>query len=122
VPNPRHRFAAFTLVELLVVITIIGILISLLLPAVQSARSAARRMQCANNLKQWGLAMQQYHEAVGCFPFGSISDGYTNISGPDRKTFVVGLWPYIEQGNVWNLYDQKKPFCAQRSRAALLLP
>jgi len=93
-----------------VVITIIGILISLLLPAVQSARSAARRMQCANNLKQWGLAMQQYHEAVGTFPFGSISDGYTNISGPDRKTFVVGLWPYIEQGNVWNLYDQKKPF------------
>ena len=107
IPNPKF---GFTLVELLVVITIIGILIALLLPAVQAARAAARRVQCTNNLKQWGLAMQQYEAANGSFPYGSISDGQVAISGPDRKTFVVGLWPYIEQGNVWNLYDQKKPF------------
>ncbi len=106
----HHPKSGFTLVELLVVIAIIGILISLLLPAVQAARAAARRLQCSNNLKQWGLAMHNYHTSIGSFPFGSISDGLTNIQGPDRKTFVIGLWPYIEQGAVWNLYDQKKPF------------
>jgi len=115
ISNPK---SGFTLVELLVVITIIGILIALLLPAVQAARAAARRVQCTNNLKQWGLAIQQYEAANCSFPYGSISDGHTAISGPDRKTFVVGLWPYIEQGNVWNLYDQEKPFWHSANEAA----
>jgi prepilin-type N-terminal cleavage/methylation domain-containing protein len=109
----------FTLVELLVVIAIIGILIALLLPAIQAARESARAMQCKNNLKQWGLAMLQYHDVYGCFPPGSISHGGWGVSSPkDRRTFVVHLWPYIEEGAVYKMYDQKKPFWDTANEAA----
>ncbi len=89
------RRAAFTLVELLVVITIIGILISLLLPAVQAAREAARRTQCQNNLKQFGLALQNYHAAVKVFPIGNVG----NCVSPSPITywsFHAMLLPYLE--------------------------
>lgn len=85
----RRGLLGFTLVELLVVIAIIGILIALLLPAVQSAREAARRSQCVNKLKQWGLAMQLHHDTHEHLPFGAGI-------GP-RQTWVMRLWPYIEE-------------------------
>ena len=110
--NPRRRTPpgprpGFTLIELLVVIAIIAVLIALLLPAVQAAREAARRAQCVNNLKQIGLALQNYHDSLGAFPMGSYTWGPNDLAlrlcsnqrGHGLFTFIL---PYIEQNNIYN--------------------
>jgi prepilin-type N-terminal cleavage/methylation domain-containing protein/prepilin-type processing-associated H-X9-DG protein len=107
----------FTLVELLVVIAIIGILIALLLPAVQAAREAARRSQCTNNLKQLGLAMQNYHDVYGRYPiigtYGTMTD-YANTwgfvpNGIGEGHQMVRLLPYIEYADLYNYYNFQLP-------------
>ncbi len=103
-----RRRCGFTLVELLVVITIIGILISLLLPAVQSAREAARRLQCTNNLKQLGLALHNYHQALKSFPAGtstSIPGNCKNGSDCRGNPMYVPLLPYVEQAAIEQRYS-----------------
>lgn len=97
------RRRGFTLIELLVVIAIIGVLVALLLPAVQSAREAARRAQCTNNLKQIGLALHNYEGANSSFPAGTLATGHLN------NTFIanwaISILPYMEQQGIYNAYN-----------------
>ncbi|WP_145264081.1 DUF1559 domain-containing protein [Planctomycetes bacterium Pan216] len=99
-----RRSRAFTLVELLVVIAIIGVLVSLLLPAVQQARDAARRAQCANNLRQFGVALNSYHEAHTCFPLGdSGSSCFPN--------WRIYLLPFLEQAQAYDQLNFDRTLC-----------
>jgi prepilin-type N-terminal cleavage/methylation domain-containing protein/prepilin-type processing-associated H-X9-DG protein len=102
----RRKRHGFTLIELLVVIAIIAVLVSLLLPAVQQAREAARRSQCRNNLKQLALACLNYESAFGCIPGGSYSGTTFNpphwSTYPENFSVWVRVLPYIDQQNVYN--------------------
>jgi prepilin-type N-terminal cleavage/methylation domain-containing protein len=102
--------SAFTLVELLVVIAIIGVLVALLLPAVQAAREAARRMQCSNHLKQIGLGLQNYHDTFQSLPYGArarfVNTSGTNPPGQNwGPTWYVGMLPFCEQKPLSDLME-----------------
>ena len=94
----RSQRSAFTLIELLVVIAIIGVLVAILLPAVQQAREAARNSQCKNNLKQCGIALYNYHETHSTFPIGEGRPG----DGGIRYSGFVGMLPYMDQAALFN--------------------
>ncbi len=113
----RTRQRGFTLIELLVVIAIIAILIALLLPAVQQAREAARRSTCKNQLKQIGLALQNYHDTHKMFPMG-----INNSSRSWGVSFWVGLLPFLDQANVYkqlNLNAARAGYTGNCNRAAV---
>ncbi|QDU75416.1 putative major pilin subunit [Bremerella volcania] len=112
--NDRTR--GFTLVELLVVIAIIGVLIALLLPAVQQAREAARRMSCSNNLKQVGIGLHNYHDTFGAFPYG-VRIGPSNTFGP---SFWGGMLPFIEQGPLFDQLDFTISNCGWSGNSGVL--
>jgi len=99
----RAQARGFTLIELLVVIAIIAVLISLLLPAIQSAREAARRAQCTNNLKQIGLAVHNYMDVYGAMPQGGYFGPSPNLSW--MHGCLIGLCPFMEQSNVYNAFN-----------------
>src|SRR5436309_8156088 len=120
-----RRNRAFTLVELLVVIAIIGVLVSLLLPAVSAAREAARRASCSNNLKNLGLAMMNYHDSQKKFPLGAICTGCptsTSYSFRDAPpaywstTWVISILPQLEQQNMFNLFNPSQTYAANSQR------
>src|SRR5688572_11552964 len=103
VPIARRKLG-FTLVELLVVIAIIGVLVALLLPAVQAAREAARRTQCSNNLKQYGLAIHNYHDTFKAIPPGGYPDpGWAVWAGQSPAIgWQVRVLPFAEQQPLWD--------------------
>ena len=107
-----RRRSGFTLIELLVVIAIIAVLIALLLPAVQAAREAARRIQCVNNLKQFGLALHNYHDAFSCFPFGKGDCYMTSIPNAPvyaRWSAHSQLLGFLEQQPLFNAINFNLP-------------
>jgi len=121
--------SGFTLIELLVVIAIIAVLISLLLPAVQSAREAARRSQCSNNLKQLGIAMHNYHDTIGSFPTSlwratmGYEDGTpTSRPGTSGHSWITMSLPFIEQTTIYNAVNFSLHPATPDNHTALMTP
>ena len=117
----RGAKRGFTLVELLVVITIIGILIALLLPAVQAAREAARRGQCLNNGKQMGAALHNYHNAFNVFPPATVNCGNAGLAAGQCSLNTTGwaiLLPYLEQRPLWEQMNFSRAFSMMTTSAA----
>jgi len=111
--STRQKRRAFTVIELLVVVAIIAVLVALLLPAVQQAREAARRVQCRNNLKQFGLALHNYHEAYGQFPIHSglgYAPYFSYNPGPHLKgSLHVHLLPFLDQAGFYHQLNFADP-------------
>ena len=106
--NAFSRPRGFTLVELLVVIAIIGIMVGLLLPAVQAAREAARRMQCGNHLKQVGLALHNYESAFGVWPAQSSGPSQGKEFAARRNSWFTAILPFVEQDGLFQSFDPKQ--------------
>lgn len=117
----RSKGYGFTLVELLVSIAIISVLLALLVPAVQQAREAARRAQCRSQLKQLGMALHGYHDVHLTFP---INTSYSHSIGPASisRSWLQGILPFIEAGNLHQLIDSAKAIQDQRSVADRAIP
>lgn len=117
----RPKNTGFTLVELLVVIAIIGILIGLLLPAVQQIREAARRSRCANNLRQVGLATQMFHDSFSAFPPARIAPAMfpapNEDCGGDTPSWFVRILPFVEQNNLYDKWDLNAPYTENLNEA-----
>ncbi len=109
----RFRRSAFTLVELLVVIAIIGVLVAMLLPAVQSAREAARRTQCNNQLKQIGLAIQSYHDLIGHFPNGRTRTDEFSLA------WTYAILPQLDEQTIYDAYNSDFPVHAEENAPAM---
>ncbi|NLE37713.1 MAG: DUF1559 domain-containing protein [Pirellulaceae bacterium] len=117
--NSRLRPArpAFTLVELLVVIAILGTLVALLLPAVQAAREAARRIACANNLRQIGVGLLHYHDGHGTFPTGCV-EHRSFVRGGRQLAWSALLLPFIEQEAAYDMLDLSQAFDSSANQVA----
>jgi prepilin-type N-terminal cleavage/methylation domain-containing protein/prepilin-type processing-associated H-X9-DG protein len=107
-----RRRLGFTIVELLVVIAIIGVLVSLLLPAVQAAREAGRRVQCQNHLKQLGVALHNYHDTLKAFP-------PSHLAAPWRHNWAPFLFPYLEQQNLQDVYNWSAHWYSPANQSAI---